>query len=119
MILTYHDISGNLFHHEMESGLIRMGRDPSMDLPLTAPTVSGLHASISRFNNITYLTDLNSTNGTKLNGNLINKSPLSKGDHIQLGEFSLWYEIESTNTHSDKIIGLEIFTKRRKKTILH
>jgi len=112
MKLTYHDIKGVLFQHELEQPLVRLGRDPSMDLSLIDPTVSNVHASISKFNGYYYLTDLHSTNGTKLNGSLIGKSILNPGDHIQLGEFSIWFELPKSQAPHPKIIDFQVFTKK-------
>jgi len=115
MKLSYHDVNGKMFHQKIHKGLIRIGRDTSMDLSLLDPTVSGVHASISKLDERYFLTDLNSTNGTKLNGSLISKSVLKQGDHIQLGEFSLWFELQPSQKTGGKIIDLEIITKKQGK----
>ena len=116
MNLSYYDMQGKLFHHEITSGLVRIGRDQTMDLSLSDPTVSSIHASISRLGDNYFLTDLNSSNGSKLNGTAIYKSILKKGDHIQLGEFSIWFELDAEDKPKGKIIQLKLYNKKTAQT---
>lgn len=65
-----------------------LGRDPSADVSVdaAAAVVSRRHAEIQRTNGHFELIDLNSFNGTLLNGQRITQpAPLSNGDLIQLG----------------------------------
>jgi pSer/pThr/pTyr-binding forkhead associated (FHA) protein len=57
----------------------RIGRKPNNDLVLSDPDVSGLHAQIRWEGSTFLLEDLQSTNGTFLNGQRIN-SPVQLGD---------------------------------------
>ena len=64
-----------------------IGRVPGaeFEIILNAPGVSRRHAQISRRNNQYILEDLNSSNGTFLNGRrLTGPTPLSSGDVIGL-----------------------------------
>ena len=58
----------------MQSSLI-IGRDPKADIPLSAPVISWHHARLDRTPQGHVLTDLNSTNGTFINGQLIERMP--------------------------------------------
>ncbi len=65
-----------------------LGRDPAADVSVdaAAAVVSRRHAEIQRANGHFELIDLNSFNGTLLNGQRITQpAPLSDGDCIQLG----------------------------------
>lgn len=67
---------------------IRIGRDESNDWVLPDLTVSRFHAEILANEDGTYfLFDLNSANGTFLNGSRIKKSPLNFGNSIEIGRY--------------------------------
>ena len=63
-----------------------IGRDPSADLIIRDPDVSGRHASLVPLAACFAIEDLGSTNGTFLNGErLVARRELAPGDQIQLG----------------------------------
>ena len=69
-----------------------IGRDPNATMPLNTPTISWHHAQID-FDGATHtLTDLNSTNGTFVNGARIQRHTLSANDVVQIGPFQLVYD---------------------------
>lgn len=55
-----------------ETGTVELGRDEPADLLVPVPTVSGRHALIKVEGDKVTVTDLNSTNGTFLNGEQLN-----------------------------------------------
>ena len=64
----------------------RIGRHPELELCLPCQSVSGLHAEIVEDEKGLWLEDLESTNGTFVNGERINsKHRLSENDTIQFG----------------------------------
>ncbi len=68
-----------------------LGRDPQCQIPLPSPQVSRQHARLDRGPQGDVLTDLNSTNGTFVNGQRITSQQLRPGDAIQIGPFRLSY----------------------------
>ena len=64
---------------------VMVGRKPSNDIILDDPTVSGEHAMFLHMQH-TYVEDMNSTNGIKLNGKAVSKRQLNHGDVIQIGQ---------------------------------
>lgn len=65
----------------------RAGRRSTCDMRLTWPTVSGMHAEFIMTANSLFLRDLDSTNGTRVNGHRITTDAvLSEDDVIQLGD---------------------------------
>jgi pSer/pThr/pTyr-binding forkhead associated (FHA) protein len=66
-----------------------LGRLPDNDVRVDNPAVSGHHALIINILNDSFLEDLNSTNGTYVNGKLIKKHALQHGDVITIGHHHL------------------------------
>lgn len=63
----------------------RIGRNPEFDLCLPCSSVSGLHAEIVEEEGEIWLRDLNSTNGTFVNGKRIALTRLNENDTVQFG----------------------------------
>jgi Protein of unknown function (DUF3662)/Inner membrane component of T3SS, cytoplasmic domain len=63
-----------------------VGRGTDADLRLTDQSVSRKHAELRVANGAVMLNDLQSTNGTTVNGTAITTTPLSDGDEVRLGE---------------------------------
>jgi len=65
----------------------RIGRREGFDLCLSCRNVSGLHAELVEEHGELFVEDLNSTNGTFLNGKKIqSKTMLKNGDSLQVGQ---------------------------------
>lgn len=67
----------------------RIGRAPDNDIVLNADTISSYHAEIIIRDNTFYIKDMNSTNGTKVNGKRVSEAGLSPGLKLQIGETEL------------------------------
>ena len=64
-----------------------IGRDPEADVPIADPGLSRRHARIGSTTHGDFLSDLGSTNGTRINGRPLKGSHLlADGDRIELGE---------------------------------
>jgi pSer/pThr/pTyr-binding forkhead associated (FHA) protein len=76
--------------YEVRKDALSIGRSRESDIFLEDLAVSRLHASILNLGNNNYaLRDEGSANGTKVNGQPVNKYqpyPLQEGDKIQLGQ---------------------------------
>ena len=73
-----------------ENSEITIGRDESTDLQLLDATVSKQHAKLSHESGGSLLVvDLNSTNGTSVNGQPVTRTILRPGDHLEIGGVSL------------------------------
>ncbi|GIX02984.1 MAG: hypothetical protein KatS3mg112_1921 [Thermogutta sp.] len=70
---------------ELEGSVITIGRDSSNKVQLHDAGVSRHHAEIRRVENRYRLIDLNSSNGTIVNGRRIQEHWLNSGDQIQMG----------------------------------
>jgi pSer/pThr/pTyr-binding forkhead associated (FHA) protein len=71
------------------AGRAVVGRDASCTLVLQDGLASRQHASVAWENGAWVVTDLNSTNGTYVNGTRIARQALHPGDQIQIGSVRL------------------------------
>src|SRR5713101_1123095 len=70
-------------------GEMSVGRTEGNDLVLNHPSVSRKHAKFEARNNAWWIIDLKSTNGVKVNGNLITEAQVNPGDKILIGSVQL------------------------------
>jgi len=70
---------------------ITIGRKPHNDIQIDNLAISGEHAAIVTILNDSFLEDLNSTNGTLVNGQTIKKHFLRNNDVVELGKYKLKY----------------------------
>jgi FHA domain len=68
-----------------------LGRKPHNDIQVDNLAVSGEHAAIITILNDSFIEDLNSTNGTLVNGKPIKKHFLQTNDVIEIGKHKLKY----------------------------
>ena len=68
-----------------------LGRRPYNDIVIDNLAVSGEHAVLLSVGEDVYIEDLNSTNGTYINGKAIKKQLLSNGDVIEIGKYRIKY----------------------------
>ncbi len=73
----------------LEKHIISIGRSSSNDIIIPDRTVSGSHSVITRENESFFIQDLNSTNGTIVNGKKVKKQKLNSKDKIKLGSAML------------------------------
>jgi len=68
-----------------------IGRRPTNEIHLDNLAVSGEHAAIVKMGSDYFVEDLDSTNGTLVNGDATKKHLLQHGDIIELGKYQLKY----------------------------
>ena len=73
----------------VEKELITIGRKPDNDIEIDNLAVSGHHARIFKAGDWFLIEDLDSLNGTFVNGKMIKESPLKNGDEILVGKHVL------------------------------
>ena len=78
-----------LAEYNMTKERYTVGRLPDNDVRIDNPAVSGHHSLIINILNDSFLEDLNSTNGTYVNGKLIKKHALQHSDVITIGHHQL------------------------------
>lgn len=72
-----------------------LGRRPYNDIVIDNLAVSGEHAVLQMSGNEVYLEDLNSTNGTYVNGKAVKKQLLQNNDTIEIGKYKIRYLTEA------------------------
>jgi transcriptional regulator with GAF, ATPase, and Fis domain len=72
----------------LPSGEIHIGRDPSNLLSISDPSLSRRHCALSRDDEGYKIRDLDSRNGTSVNGVTVKESRLRHGDQISVGDSS-------------------------------
>lgn len=77
--------------YELTQDELKLGRRSSNEIQIQNLTVSGKHARIIKSDKGYSIEDLNSTNGTYVNGKLIKQHALSDGDEIMIGKYKLSY----------------------------
>jgi pSer/pThr/pTyr-binding forkhead associated (FHA) protein len=86
-----------LAEYNMTKERYTIGRLPDNDVRIDNPAVSGHHSLIINILNDSFLEDLNSTNGTYVNGKLIKKHALQHGDVITIGHHQLRFSDQQAN----------------------
>jgi pSer/pThr/pTyr-binding forkhead associated (FHA) protein len=66
-----------------------LGRRPYNDIVIDNLAVSGEHAVLQLTGNEVYLEDLNSTNGTYVNGKAVKKQLLQNNDTVEIGKYKI------------------------------
>jgi pSer/pThr/pTyr-binding forkhead associated (FHA) protein len=86
-----------LAEYNMTKERYTVGRLPDNDVRIDNPAVSGHHSLIINILNDSFLEDLNSTNGTYVNGKLIKKHALQHSDVITIGHHQLRFSDQQSN----------------------
>jgi pSer/pThr/pTyr-binding forkhead associated (FHA) protein len=79
-----------------------LGRRPYNDIVIDNLAVSGEHAVIQMTAGDVVLEDLNSTNGTYVNGKAAKKQQLTHGDNIEIGKYKIKFVGDGVEENFDK-----------------
>lgn len=77
----------------LDAETARIGRDPSCEVTLSDPQISRQHLKLSGSGRDWRLVDLNSSNGTLVNGEQVKLRPLEDGDIIIIGESMMGFHL--------------------------
>ncbi|MES2945708.1 MAG: FHA domain-containing protein [Pseudomonadota bacterium] len=87
-----------------------LGRRPYNDIVIDNLAVSGEHAVLQMSGNEVYLEDLNSTNGTYVNGKAVKKQLLQNSDTVEIGKYKIKYVNEAANAGFEKTMVIKAGT---------
>ena len=71
-----------------------LGRRPYNDIVIDNLAVSGEHAVLQMVGNDVFIEDLNSTNGTYINGKAVKKQLLAHNDTVEIGKYKIKYLVD-------------------------
>ncbi len=74
-----------------------LGRRPYNDIVIDNLAVSGEHAVMQMVGADVFIEDLNSTNGTYINGKAIKKQLLTHNDTVEIGKYKIKYLVDESN----------------------
>lgn len=79
-----------------------LGRRPYNDIVIDNLAVSGEHAVLQLTGNEVFLEDLNSTNGTYVNGKAVKKQLLQNNDTVEIGKYKIKFINEAPGATFEK-----------------
>ncbi|MCP5046130.1 MAG: FHA domain-containing protein [bacterium] len=95
-------INDELFSFNLSKDTVTLGKLSGNDFHLNDNSVSRNHCKFQRFKKTYKLIDLNSTNGTFVNGNRVSEHKLAVGDNITIGRTIIKFlEVEKKETYTD------------------
>ena len=86
----------------LEKERTTIGRKPHNDIQIDNLAISGEHAAIVTILNDAFLEDMNSTNGTYVNGQPVKKHVLQNNDVIKLGKYRLKFIADGVGSPSEQ-----------------
>ena len=81
-----------------------LGRRPYNDIVIDNLAVSGEHAVLQMVGADVFIEDLNSTNGTYINGKAIKKQLLTHNDTVEIGKYKIKYLTEEGGEYEKTMI---------------
>ena len=84
-----------------------LGRRPYNDIVIDNLAVSGEHAVLQMSGTEVYVEDLNSTNGTYVNGKAVKKQRLQNSDTVEIGKYKIRYVNEAADAGFEKTMMIK------------
>src|SRR5215510_703030 len=81
-----------------------LGRRPYNDIVIDNLAVSGEHAVLQMVGQDVFIEDLNSTNGTYINGKAIKKQLLAHNDTVEIGKYKIKYLVDEGGEYEKTMI---------------
>ncbi|MEJ7686395.1 MAG: FHA domain-containing protein [Variovorax sp.] len=83
-----------------------LGRRPYNDIVIDNLAISGEHAVLHMIGGDVYLEDLNSTNGTYVNGRAVKKQALENNDVVEVGKYKIRFLVGGGRADASDAAGL-------------
>lgn len=87
---------------------VSIGREEDNVIQLNDERVSRIHAKMQEDRGQVILTDLNSTNGSRVNGHPVQLRVLQPGDHVQIGRCTLLYGSDAQIAEHAQKLGVNV-----------
>jgi pSer/pThr/pTyr-binding forkhead associated (FHA) protein len=119
-VLVVKDEKGNFKEVPFLRDEITIGRKKGNAVRLTEQNISRWHARLLQKDGEFFIEDLNSYNGTRVNGSKVSKiARVQENDEIQIGDYKLWIRKKVKREAKIKQLGLTRKEKRSPKTSKH
>ena len=96
--------SGGPARYRLRPTGIRVGRDPQNDIVIDASTTSSHHSEISWERGSYWIYDLNSKNGTYINGSRVDRAPLKAESRIRFGTSGPEFAVQRHRSPVDETV---------------
>jgi pSer/pThr/pTyr-binding forkhead associated (FHA) protein len=98
--------------HDLKAEKTTVGRVEDNTFQIAEPSVSSHHAEVLLRGNDVVVRDLNSTNGTFVNGEKITESPIKPGQILRLGQIEMRLETDTPASNSKKALEQTMVMQR-------
>src|SRR5512138_686099 len=98
--------------HELKVDKTTIGRVEDNVFQIPEPSVSSHHCEVLLRGNDIVVKDLNSTNGTYINGQKVSEGPLKPGQILRLGQIEMRLETEATAASQPKKLDQTLVMQR-------
>jgi len=98
--------------HELKTEKTTVGRVEDNTFQIAEPSVSSHHAEVLLRGNDVIVKDLNSTNGTFINGEKITESTIKPGQILRLGQIEMRLETDTPPSTSKKALDQTMVMQR-------
>lgn len=99
-------------HFQLSQSVLRLGREAGSDIQLFDSEASRMHAEVRVQQDGTWeLLDLNSSNGTRVNGDVVSTHVLRSGDRVEIGETLMIFTGAGQPNEMDAAHGIDIVLK--------
>ena len=108
MILSYQDSNGTTHKLRLKAITIKpitIGRGKEADVQLDDGNCSRVHCAIRYWDDIFVVRDMNSRNGTYLNGNKIEVAKLNPNDVLKIGNTEMHVQAEAGSSLDVTMVG--------------
>jgi hypothetical protein len=93
---------------ELKLGVNRVGRSPENDFQIAHATISSLHCELVLSERGVTLRDLESTNGSFVDGQRVREVPLAAGQTVHLGDIELFVEATEARVAIPRFVNPEL-----------
>jgi pSer/pThr/pTyr-binding forkhead associated (FHA) protein len=91
---------GNTFEADLNAQRVSVGRNEENDVCIPDASVSGSHGEFTQEGSAWVFTDTGSTNGTKINGERVDRFELSHGAQFEIGDVSVIFVGDAEEEYS-------------------
>jgi signal transduction histidine kinase/pSer/pThr/pTyr-binding forkhead associated (FHA) protein len=99
-------------HFQLSESISRIGREAGSEIQLSDSEASRMHAEIRVMDDGKWeLLDLNSSNGTRINGETVSRHTLRSGDRLEIGDTMMIFTGSGQPSEMDAAHGVDIVLK--------